>query len=59
MQKLIYPISLLIIGIALFLLVNYPDSGRMTMIAGGLFTLGFSLNIVGYVVMKKSQVTNS
>ena len=56
MQKLIYPSSLIVIAVAMFLIVNYRDSGRMNMIAGSLFTLGFTLNIVGYFVMKKPQV---
>ena len=59
MQKIIYPLSLLILGIAMFLIVNYPDSGRMNMIAGGLFTTGFTLNIAGYFVMKMSQMKTS
>lgn len=54
-QKLIYSLSLLTLGIALFLIVNYPDSGRMNMIGGGLTTLGFILNIVGYFTQKRTQ----
>ena len=56
MQKIIYPLSLLMFGIVMFLVVNYPESGRMNLIAGALFTLGITLNIVGYLIMKKSQV---
>lgn len=56
MQKTTYPLSLLILGIAMFLVINYPESGRMNLIAGALFTLGFTLNIVGYLIMKKPQV---
>ena len=56
MQKIIYPLSLLMFGVVMFLVVNYPESGRMNLIAGALFTLGITLNIVGYLIMKKQQV---
>ena len=59
MQKLIYPLSLLSLAASMFLIVNYPDSGRMNMIAGALFTIGFALNVVGYFVMKRPQVKTS
>lgn len=59
MLKFIYPVSLLTIATAMYLIVTYPDSGRMNMIAGGLFALGFILNIVGYFVTKSQSVKSS
>ena len=50
MKNLIYISSLIIIGISLFLLVEFPDSGRMNLIAGALTFVGFALNITGYVL---------
>ncbi|HUH27037.1 hypothetical protein [Gelidibacter sp.] len=55
MKNLIYPLSLVAFGICLFLIIQYPYSGRMNMIAGGLATIGFVLNIIGYVLAKRRQ----
>lgn len=57
MKNLIYVSSLILIGILIFLLVEYPNSGRMSLIAGVIIFLGFALNIAGYLLNKKSIVT--
>ena len=57
MKNLIYISSLLLIGISIFLLVEYPNSGRMSLIAGVIIFLGFALNIAVYSLNKKSIVT--
>lgn len=57
MQKLIYPLSLVAFAIVFFLIVNYPDSGRMQLIAGMLTVIGFTLNMVGYLLAKRRQTS--
>lgn len=53
MKNLIYISSLIIIGISIFLLIEYPNSGRMSLIAGAMTFIGFALNIEGYELNKK------
>jgi hypothetical protein len=53
MKNLIYVSSLILIGISIFLLTEYPDSGRMSLIAGVMTFLGFAFNIAGYVWNRK------
>ena len=48
MKNIIYITSLLIILVSVFLMIQYPESGRMNLIAGGLFPIGFILNILGF-----------
>lgn len=55
MKKLIYPLSLITLGVAMFLIIKFPDSGRMNLIGGGLITIGLFLNIIGYVSVKGRQ----
>ena len=50
MKNFIYISSLILIGISIFLLVEYPNSGRMSLIAGAMTFVGFALNIAGYVL---------
>jgi hypothetical protein len=54
MKNGIYISSLILIGISIFLLVEYPNSGRMSLIAGALTFLGFALNSTGYLLNKKT-----
>ena len=53
MKNGIYISSLILIGISIFLLVEYPNSGKMSLIAGAITFIGFALNIAGYVLNKK------
>jgi uncharacterized membrane protein YcfT len=53
MKNLIYISSLILIGISIFLLVEYSNSGRMSLIASAMTFLGFALNISGYALNKK------
>jgi hypothetical protein len=53
MKNLIYISSLILIGTSIFLLVQYPNSGRMSLIAGAMTFIGFALNIAGYSLNKK------
>ncbi len=48
MKNIIYITSLLIILVSVFLMIQYPESGRMNLIAGGLFPIGIVLNFVGF-----------
>ena len=52
MKNLIYISSLILIGISIILLIEYPNSGRMNLIAGAITFLGFTLNIAGYSLNK-------
>lgn len=53
MKNLIYISSLVLIGISIYLLVEYSNSGRMSLIAGAIIFVGFSLNIIGFLMNKK------
>jgi hypothetical protein len=53
MKNIIYVASLILIGISIFLLIEYPNSGRMGLIAGAIVFFGFALNIAGYSLSKK------
>jgi len=55
MKNLIYISSLILIGISIFLLAEYPNSGRMGLIAGAMTFVGLALNIAGFVLNKKIQ----
>ncbi|MBO3097395.1 hypothetical protein [Gelidibacter pelagius] len=55
MKKTIYIISLIALAISFFLIIQYPGSSRMNMIAGGLATIGFVLNIIGSSLVKVRQ----
>lgn len=48
MKKVIYPISLIAFAISMFLIIKYPEPGRLSLIAGSLFTTGVLLNLVSY-----------
>jgi hypothetical protein len=48
MKNIIYITSLLIIIVSVFLMIQYPESGRMNLIAGGSFPIGIVLNFVGF-----------
>lgn len=55
MKKVIYPISLIAFAFSMFLIIKYPESGRLSLIAGGLFTIGFLLILVSYYGLKTKQ----
>lgn len=55
MKNTIYITSLLIIIVSVFLMIQYPESGRMNLIAGGLFPIGIVLNFLGF----RMQPTNN
>jgi hypothetical protein len=53
MKNGIYILSLILIGISIFLLIEYPNSGRISLIAGAMIFIGFALNIAGYALNTK------
>ena len=52
MKNLMYISSLTMIVIAIFLLIEYSNSGRMSLIAGAMTIAGFTLNIIAYSLKK-------
>jgi len=52
-NNLIYILSLIILAASIFLVVVYPNSSRMHLIAGFLTVIGFSLNIGGFVMKNR------
>ena len=54
MRNAIYIMSLVIFAISIFLILNYPESGKRDVIAGGLVTIGLLLNIIGFSMPKKT-----
>ncbi len=46
MKNTIYILSLILILVSVVLIVVYPESGRMNLIAGGLFPIGILLNVL-------------
>jgi len=52
---LFYIISLVILGTAIFMAVEYP-SNQVQSMAGGLTLIGFSLNVAGYLLKNKKSV---
>ncbi len=52
---LFYIISLIVLAGVIFMIIEYP-SNQVQSLAGGLTMIGFSLNIAGYLMKKKSVV---
>jgi len=52
LSNLLYIVSLIVLVVSIFLAVEYPNSGRIQMIAGGIALIGFSLNIAGFAMKK-------
>lgn len=46
-----YFLSLLILAISIFLLIEFPESNRLNMIAGILTAVGFGFNITGFLML--------
>lgn len=50
---LLYIVSLIVLVVSIYLAVEYPNSGRIQMIAGGIALIGFALNIAGFALKKR------
>jgi hypothetical protein len=55
MKNTTYVLSLILLFIATYLIIEFPASGRMGLIAGMLFSVGLVLNIIGYALPMKSK----
>jgi uncharacterized membrane protein len=55
MKNIIYITSLLIILVSVFLMIQYPESGRMNLIAGGLFPIGILLNVLVFRMQRQQH----
>jgi len=53
--SLMYALSLLIILISMVLIVQFPESGRMSLIAGVLFVPGLGLNLAAFLSRNNSK----
>lgn len=53
-NNILYAISLILLVGSIFLIVQYPESGRFNMMAGGLVLSGLVLNFVSFT--KKSNL---
>jgi len=53
MRNTIYIVSLVLFAILIFLILNYPNSGRLEVIAGGLVAIALLLNITAFLSSKK------
>ena len=51
-KYLLYIASIIFLAGSMYLLVVYPNSGKMNMIAGTLAFIGFPLNIGGFAMKK-------
>ncbi|PJB11729.1 MAG: hypothetical protein CO119_09970 [Flavobacteriales bacterium CG_4_9_14_3_um_filter_40_17] len=48
LTNFIYGISLVALGLAIYFVVQYPESNRLQMIAGTLTGIGISLNLYSF-----------
>ncbi|SEA54891.1 hypothetical protein SAMN05443667_105203 [Flavobacterium gillisiae] len=55
MKNIIYFISLIVLGTAIFLIIEYPESGRIQGIAGAVLIIGLTLNIIGYLFKSRAN----
>ncbi len=55
MKNLMYISSLLLITISIFLLIEYPNSNRTSLISGFFLSIGFMLNLALIPNYKKSK----
>ena len=53
MKNILYIISLILISISIVFILQFPDSGRMNLIAGVLTVIGFSTNASAFFMSKK------
>jgi hypothetical protein len=52
-KNLIYIVSLILITASIFLIIEYPNSGRLNLIAGVTIMIGLIMNIGGFLLTKK------
>jgi|GEM_PF-367732 len=59
MKNLLYILSLVLIMLSIFIILELPESGRMALIAGTSAMAGFILNIVSFILIKNSEKETS
>ncbi len=59
MKNILYILSLILISISIILILEFPDSGRMNLIAGFLIVVGFSTNASAFFMSKKIQTNRN
>lgn len=52
-KNLIYILSLIIIAVSIFLIIEYSNSNRISLVAGITTMIGFCLNIAGFLMPNK------
>lgn len=52
-SKIFFITGIVFILISFFLIIEYPESNRLSAIAGLLTSLGIGLNVVGYLLKKE------
>ena len=58
-KNLIYIASLILIAISIVVVIEYPNSNRMELIAGMTAALGIGLNVAGFLLPKKTIPINN
>ena len=52
-KNTLYIISLILLASAIFLIVEFPTSQRLNLIAGLIIIFGFSLNMAAFLIKKQ------
>ena len=53
MKNTLYIISLILLAIAIFLIIEFPESNGLNLIAGVITMFGFSLNVAAFLYKKQ------
>lgn len=59
MKNILYIVSLILIAISIILILQFPDSQRMNLIAGFSTILGFIVNASAFFMSKKVQANRN
>ena len=51
-KNILYITSLILLAIAIFLIIEFPESNRLSLIAGVLIMFGFSFNLIAFLYKK-------
>ncbi|MEG0698300.1 hypothetical protein [Algoriella sp.] len=55
MKNIFFILGLVLILASILLLIEFPDSNRMSMIAGATTAIGLTFNVVGFILKPKMQ----
>lgn len=56
LQVMLYTLSMLMILISVFLLIEYPNSNRYSLIAGFLMMIGLGTNLSAFLISNMKSV---